>query len=160
MTKVSVVDISDPDKITEILDGETEEPPKKTTKDQEDEDESDDEEDGVVPRLLFSTLSTLMMLVPLTSVHIGLDIIVHQQYAQSVDAVEIATRAATAALGISRGDSVNEVLLFLLGAIHPRKEAPIIRWSLFFAFIALGVAMVRVTREGAYYAVMVTRPIF
>lgn len=30
-----------------------------------------------------------------------------------------------------------------------------LRFSLFFAFLALGIAMIRVTREGTYYAVMV-----
>jgi hypothetical protein len=98
MTKVSVIDISDPNKITDILEGETDEPTEHV--EQITKEEEEDEEDGVVPRLLFRTLSTLTMLVPLTSVHIALDIIVHQQYAQSVDAVEIAARAATAALGI------------------------------------------------------------
>jgi hypothetical protein len=41
----------------------------------------------------------LTFLVPLVSTHIALDIIVHDQYAQDVDIVEIAARAVTAALG-------------------------------------------------------------
>ena len=108
MPKVSVVDISDPNKITEILDGESKEAiqePNDTSGEEEDNDDDDDdddndEEDGVIPRLLFSVFSTSTILVPLVSVHVALDIIVHQQYAQSVDAVEIAARGATAALGV------------------------------------------------------------
>jgi len=105
MPKVSVVDISDPNKITEILDGESKEAiqePNDTSGEEEDDDDDDDndEEDGVIPRLLFGVFSTSTILVPLVSVHVALDIIVHQQYAQSVDAVEIAARGATAALGV------------------------------------------------------------
>jgi hypothetical protein len=47
------------------------------------------------------------------------------------------------------------VLIFLIAAVHPRKEAPVIRGALFCAFVAFGIAMVRVSRDGAYYAVMV-----
>src|SRR5579871_6479243 len=101
MPKVSVVDISNPDKITEILGGETEEALQESSKSEDEDNESEDEEDGVIPQLLFSVFSTLTILVPLVSVHIALDIIVHQQYAQSVDVVEIAARAATAALRYS-----------------------------------------------------------
>lgn len=101
MPKVSVVDISDPNKITEILEGESKEATQEhSDASGEEEDDDDDEEDGVIPRLLFSVFSTLTILVPLVSVHVALDIIVHQQYAQSVDAVEIAARGATAALGV------------------------------------------------------------
>ena len=101
MPKVSVVDISDPNKIKEIFNDDEEE----TTKNDvavdtdSDNDSDDDEELGIVPRILFSTFSTLTILIPLISVHIALDIIVHQQYAQDFDVVEIAARAATAAIG-------------------------------------------------------------
>lgn len=47
------------------------------------------------------------------------------------------------------------MLIFLIAAVHPRKEAPVIRGALFCAFVAFGIAMVRVSRDGAYYAVMV-----
>ena len=47
------------------------------------------------------------------------------------------------------------MLIFLIAAVHPRREAPVIRGALFCAFVAFGVAMVRVSRDGAYYAVMV-----
>ena len=104
-TPYKVVDISDPAKIKEFLE---EEQGRKRTDSIDDYavtdagselDDDDDEELGIIPRLLFSTFSTLTLLVPLTSVHIAMDILVHQQYAQDVDAVEIAARAATAALG-------------------------------------------------------------
>jgi hypothetical protein len=98
MSKLSVVDITDPNKIQEILDEEL-------------NDQSDNESDagseaseiselGIVPRLFFSTFSMLTFLVPLVSTHIALDIIVHQQYAQDNDVVEITLRAATAGIGI------------------------------------------------------------
>jgi len=45
--------------------------------------------------------------------------------------------------------------VFLLGAVHPRKEAPILRIAMFGAFLALGAAMIHVSRDGSYYAVMV-----
>lgn len=102
MPKVSVVDISDPNKIQEIFDDDDEEGEKKgnVVVDADSDGEEDDDEDlGVVPRILFSTFSTLTILIPLLSVHIALDIIVHQQYAQDFDVVEIAARAATAAIG-------------------------------------------------------------
>jgi hypothetical protein len=114
-----------------------------------------------------------MLLVPLTSVHIAMDILVHQQYAQEVDAVEIAARAGTAALGTPNSPLLSEpsfcgrdlalmgvVLSFLLGAVHPRKEAPILRIAMFGAFLALGVAMIHVSRDGSFYAVMVNSPTF
>ena len=97
MTKVSVVDISDASKLQEIIDGDGAD-----GNDNESDagsDGSDLEELGLVPRLFFSTFSMLTFLVPLVSTHIALDIIVHDQYAQDVDIVEIAARAATAALG-------------------------------------------------------------
>jgi hypothetical protein len=103
-TEYKVVDISDPVKIKELLE---EEKGRKRSDSVDDyavtdagsEADDEDEELGLVPRLLFSTFSTLTLLVPLTSVHVAMDILVHQQYAQEVDAVEIAARAATAALG-------------------------------------------------------------
>jgi hypothetical protein len=102
-TPYKVVDISDPAKIKEFLE---EEQPRKRSDSIDDYavtdagSEPDDEEDlGFVPQLLFSTFSTLTLLVPLTSVHIAMDILVHQQYVQEVNAVEIAARAGTAALG-------------------------------------------------------------
>jgi hypothetical protein len=52
------------------------------------------------------------------------------------------------------------VLSFLLGAVHPRKEAPILRIAMFGAFLALGVAMIHVSRDGSFYAVMVNSPTF
>jgi hypothetical protein len=96
MAKVSVVDISDPDKIQELLDGAEDDA---KSSDTVSDAGSDDSELGVVPQLLFSTFSTLTILVPLVSTHVALDIIVHQQYAQDIDYVEISWRAATAALG-------------------------------------------------------------
>jgi hypothetical protein len=92
MPKISVVDISDPDRFQEIYNEDNEKV--------EDIDSNGEGEDlGLVPRIIFSTLSTLTILVPLVSVHIALDILVHQQYAQDVDILEIAARAATAAIG-------------------------------------------------------------
>jgi hypothetical protein len=109
MSEFKVVDISDPSKITEFLEHEEKQQQQGKSKTRgsvddhaapdEGTDEHDDEELGAVARLLFTTFSTLTLLVPLTSVHIAMDIIVHQQYAQDVDAVEIAARAGTAALG-------------------------------------------------------------
>jgi len=105
-TDIKVVDISDPSKIKEFL--EEEQRGNAPRRDSVDDvavtdggtDPDDDDEDmGRIASLLFSTFSTLTYLVPLTSVHIAMDIIVHQQYAQDVDAVEIAARAGTAALG-------------------------------------------------------------
>jgi hypothetical protein len=97
MAKISVVDISDPKKIQELVNDNDHET--KSGVDGDSDSDSDDSELGVVPRLLFSTFSTLTLLIPLLSVHIALDIIVHQQYAQDVDVVEIAARAGTAAIG-------------------------------------------------------------
>ena len=94
-----MVDISDPNKIQEIFDHEEEETTKRGVSINSDSDDDDDEELGIVPRIMFSTFSTLTILIPLVSVHIALDIIVHQQYAQDFDVVEIAARAATAAIG-------------------------------------------------------------
>jgi len=104
MPKVSVVDISDPNKIQEIFDQDSEQEDKDkdvsvNVDSDQDEDDDDDEDLGIVPRILFSTFSTLTILIPLISVHVALDIIVHQQYAQDFDVVEIAARAATAAIG-------------------------------------------------------------
>src|SRR5271154_7019400 len=100
MPKVSVVDISDPNKIKEIFNDDEEETTKNDVAiDPDSDSDSDDDEDlGIVPRILFSTFSTLTILIPLVSVHIALDIMVHQQYAQDFDVVEIAARAATAAI--------------------------------------------------------------
>ena len=94
-----MVDISDPNKIKEIFDDDEEETARSNVAVDADSDDDDDEELGIVPRVLFSTISTLTILIPLVSVHIALDIIVHQQYAQDFDVVEIAARAATAAIG-------------------------------------------------------------
>ena len=99
MPKISVVDISDPNKIQELVDND-DRAIKEDVKGDNDSD-SDDSDDGIVPRILLSTFSSLAILVPLISVHIALDIIVHQQYAQEVDIVEIAARAGTAAIGKS-----------------------------------------------------------
>ena len=99
MPKVSVVDISDPNKIKEIFNDDEEETTKNDVAIDTDSDSDDDEDLGIVPRILFSTFSTLTILIPLISVHIALDIIIHQQYAQDFDVVEIAARAATAAIG-------------------------------------------------------------
>ena len=99
MPKISVVDISDPNKIQELVDND-DRAIKEDVKGDNDSD-SDDSDDGLVPRILLSTFSSLAILVPLISVHIALDIIVHQQYAQDVDVVEIAARAGTAAIGKS-----------------------------------------------------------
>ena len=105
-TDIKVVDISDPSKIKEFLEEEQRgNAPRRDSVDDDvavtdgESDPDDDEDMGRIARLLFSTFSTLTYLVPLTSVHIAMDIIVHQQYAQDVDAVEIAARAGTAALG-------------------------------------------------------------
>jgi len=104
-TDIKVVDISDPSKIKEFLEEERQgnAPGRDSVDDvavtDAGSDADDDEDMGRIARLLFSTFSTLTYLAPLTSVHIALDIIVHQQYAQDVDAVEIAARAGTAALG-------------------------------------------------------------
>jgi hypothetical protein len=100
MPKVSVLDISDSNKIQEILDNDTSIITDRTAESDAESVDSNDSELGVVPRLLFSTFSTLMILVPLVSTHIALDMIVHQQYAQDLDVVEIAARAGTAAIGI------------------------------------------------------------
>lgn len=100
MPKISVVDISDSDKIQEILNDDDSITVDNTLESDAESDESDDSELGVVPRLLFSTFSTLTILIPLVSTHIALDMIVHQQYAEDFDVVEIAMRAGTAALGI------------------------------------------------------------
>jgi len=101
MPKVSVVDISDPNKIQEILADEDIPEENSVTPDAgtDSDAESDGFELGIVPRLFFSTFSTLTILVPLISTHIALDIIVHQQYAQDFDIVQIAARAGTAAVG-------------------------------------------------------------
>ena len=101
MPKVSVVDISDPHKIQEIFNDDEVDTTKKDVAIDSDTDSDEDEDLGLVPRILFSTFSTLTLLIPLISVHIALDIIVHQQYAQDFDVVEIAARAATAAIGTS-----------------------------------------------------------
>ena len=98
MPKISVVDISDPNKIQELLDDDNE-LKKNDVEEDSNEEEDDDEELGLFPRIILGTFSTLTLLIPLVSVHIALDIIVHQQYAQDVDVVEIAARAATAAIG-------------------------------------------------------------
>lgn len=97
MPKISVVDISDSNNIQELLNKDDHET--KSNVEGDNDSDSDDSELGVVPRLLFSTFSTLTLLIPLVSVHIALDIIVHQQYAQDVDVIEIAARAGTAAIG-------------------------------------------------------------
>ena len=99
MPKISVVDISDPNKIQELVNDDDQAINNEVGGD--DDPDFDDSDDGIVPRILFGTLSSLTILVPLVSVHIALDIIVHQQYAQEVDVVEIAARAGTAAIGIS-----------------------------------------------------------
>ena len=98
MPKVSVVDISDADRFQEIYNDNDDE---RDTAENQNESNSDDEDEelGLIPRVIFSTFSTLTLLVPLVSVHIALDIIVHQQYAQEVGFLEIAARAATAAIG-------------------------------------------------------------
>ena len=96
MPKVSVVDISDSNKIQELIDKDD---PVADDETAESDAESDTSELGIVPRLFFSTFSALTLLVPLVSVHVALDIIVHQQYAQDLDVVEIAARAGTAAIG-------------------------------------------------------------
>jgi len=107
MPKVSVVDISDPNKIKEIFNDDEVETTKKGVAIDTNSDDDDDEDLGLVPRILFSTFSTLTILIPLISVHIALDIIVHQQYAQDFDVVEIAARAATAAIGTSLTSKTN-----------------------------------------------------
>ena len=120
-TDIKVVDISDPSKIKELLEEERRgNAPRRDSVDDlavtDGESDPDDDEDmGRIARLLFSTFSTLTYLVPLTSVHIALDIIVHQQYAQDVDAVEIAARAGTAALG--KPPSPSPPNTFYLGGI-------------------------------------------
>lgn len=97
MAKVSVVDISHANNIQELIDDDND---AKETEESDDGEDTDDMEDlGMIPRLFFSTFSMLTFLVPLVSTHVALDIIVHQQYAQDTDVVEIAMRAATAALG-------------------------------------------------------------
>jgi hypothetical protein len=100
MPKVSVVDISDSSKIQEILDNDNSIITDGMANSDAESVDSNDSELGVVPKLLFSTFSTLMILVPLVSTHIALDMIVHQQYAQDFDVVEIAARAGTAAIGM------------------------------------------------------------
>ena len=100
MNKVSIVDITHANKIQELIDDDS------STKDVDESDDGEDVEDtienlGLIPRLFFSTFSMLTFLVPLVSTHVALDIIVHQQYAQDMDVVEIAMRAATAALSTS-----------------------------------------------------------
>jgi hypothetical protein len=100
MPKVSVVDIGDSSKIQEILDNDDSIGTDRMAESDAESVDSNDSELGVVPRLLLSTFSTLMILVPLVSTHIALDMIVHQQYAQDFDVVEIAARAGTAAIGI------------------------------------------------------------
>jgi hypothetical protein len=99
MPKISVVDISDPNKIQELVDDDNQ--VIKNDVEGNNDSDSDDSDDGIVPQILFSTFSSLAILVPLISVHIALDIIVHQQYAQDLDVVEIASRAGTASIGIS-----------------------------------------------------------
>lgn len=102
MPKVKVVDISDPNRFQEILD-DVEEPRDKNERpnvESDSDEESDDVELGLVPRLFFTTFSTLTILVPLVSTHIALDIIVHQQYAQDFDSVEIVARAGTVVIGM------------------------------------------------------------
>ena len=102
MPKVKVVDISDPNRFQEIFDDE-DEPQDKNERpnvESDSDEESDDVELGLLPRLFFTTFSTFTILVPLVSTHIALDIIVHQQYAQDFDNVEIAARAGTVAIGM------------------------------------------------------------
>jgi hypothetical protein len=106
MPKISVVDISDGNNIKELLDDEKDDSDTDADSDVASDlsdlsDLSDESELGVVPRLFFTTFSTLTLLVPLVSAHIALDIIVHEQYSQDFDVIEIAARAVTAALGIS-----------------------------------------------------------
>jgi hypothetical protein len=100
MPKISVVDISNSDKIQEILDNDDPITVAHAVESDAESEESEESELGVVPQLLFSTFSTLTILVPLVATHVALDMIVHQQYAEDVDVVEIAMRAGTAALGI------------------------------------------------------------
>jgi hypothetical protein len=101
MSKVSIVDISDPKKIQELLDDAEDEQTDDEAETSSDTDSEDESDLTVVQRLLFGTFSTLTLLVPLVSTHIALDIIVHQQYAQDFDVVEIAARAGTASIGIA-----------------------------------------------------------
>jgi hypothetical protein len=96
MPKVSVVDISDAERFQEIYKDDQ----KDNSQNEESDSDDSDEDLGIVPRILFSTFETLSLLVPLVSVHIALDIIVHQQYAQEFNTLEIAARAATASIGI------------------------------------------------------------
>ena len=110
--KVSVVDISNPSNFQTLKDFSSLEPTiiqeitantnAKTEENDAGDAESEDPEEieGLIPRLLFSTFNTLTILVPLVSTHVALDVIVHQQYAQDFDILEIVWRAITAAIGI------------------------------------------------------------
>jgi hypothetical protein len=100
MPKVSVVDISDGNKIQELVNDDDDTVDLDNDNAESVSSDDSDEELGVVPRLFFNMFSTLTMFVPLVSVHIALDILVHQQYSQDFDVVEIASRAGTAAIGI------------------------------------------------------------
>lgn len=104
MPKVSVVDISDGNKFKELLDDEQDDDYTDTDSEVDSivSDVSDESELGVVPQLFFSSFSMLTLLVPLVSTHIALDIIVHEQYSQDFDVIEIAGRAVTSAIGISQ----------------------------------------------------------
>ena|SRR5271167_30699 len=97
MPKISVVDISDSSKLQELFNDDGHDT--RADVEGDSDSDSDNSELGIVPKLLFSTFSTLTLLIPLISVHIALDIIVHQQYAQEVDYIEIAARAGTATIG-------------------------------------------------------------
>jgi hypothetical protein len=162
MPKVSVVDISDPNKIQEILNNDDVDTDNTAERSEDGGEDDDNDDDGIIPRLLFNTFSSLSLLTPLVSTHIALDILVHRQYAQSVDAIDIFSRSVTAAIGSTphnpRQYLTSLVLVFLIGAIHPRKHLLLIRLTLFSAFLALGVAMIHISRDGSYYAVMVPIP--
>lgn len=63
MPKISVVDISDPNKLQELVDDDDQVINNGVERDNDSD--SDDSDDGVVPRILFSTFSSLTILVPL-----------------------------------------------------------------------------------------------
>ena len=118
-------------------------------------------------RFAHSTLDSTLYLIPLISLQIGLEVLVHAQYGQKIEANAFLTRLIPSVIG-----RANPILLQLqqklkcillvyaicISVIHPRRQQPVIQWLLCLSAILIGYYLVDITQNQSYFAMMRQAP--
>lgn len=128
---------------------------KSQTSQQVNSEEGEDEEDlTAVGQFMFDILDYSTFLIPLLSVHLVLDILVHVQYTDSTfENMSLLDRDVLARAGLCI-----PVFALLHHFVHPMKDTRVFRIGSFIASVATGGYLLYAGNEEGYYATMKRAP--